>query len=82
MVKILVALGLGAALVMAPVVAFADDAAPAGAAPAMAPATKPMAHHHHHYHHMIHHHHVIHHHPMMKKPMMKPTTAPADAPKS
>jgi hypothetical protein len=67
MIKILAAIGLGSALMLAPAVAFADDAAP------MAP--KPMVMHHHHHHH--HHHHMMmkkkmmmHHH-MMKKKMEK-----------
>ena len=58
MIKILAAVGLGSALMLAPAVAFADDAP-------MAP--KPMMHHYHHHHHMmkpvVHHHH----HHMMKK---------------
>jgi hypothetical protein len=81
MIKILAAVGLGSALILAPVVAFADDAAPAADAK-MAP--KPMAHHHHVAHHVVHHkvvhHHVVHH--KMKKPAAKPADAPADAPKS
>jgi hypothetical protein len=79
MIKILAAIGLGSALMLAPAIAFADDAAapkPDATAPAMAP--KPMMHHHHHHHAMVvmvkHHHH--HHHHMMKKPMDKPTEAP------
>jgi hypothetical protein len=84
MTKILLAIGLGSALMLAPAIAFADDAAapkPDATAP-MAP--KPMMHHHHHHHKVVvvikHHHH--HHHMMMKKPMMKPADKPADAPKS
>jgi hypothetical protein len=88
MMKILAAVGLGSALMLAPVLAFADDAAvPAPAADAtMAP--KPMHHHRHHAHHVVHHHvvhhHVMHHHAahhMMKKPA-KPMEKPAEAPKS
>jgi hypothetical protein len=76
MIKILAAIGLGSALMLAPAIAFADDAAapkPDATAPAMAP--KPMMHHHHHkVVVMVKHHH--HHHHMMKKPMDKPTEAP------
>jgi len=64
MIRILAAIGLGSALMLAPAVAFADDAA-APKADAMA---KPMMVKHHHHHHMmkpvVHHHH---HHHMMKK---------------
>ena len=83
MIKILAAIGLGSALMLAPVVAFADDAAPAAPAADAKMAPKPMVHHrrHHVVHHVVHHkvvhHHVVHHH-MMKKP----ADAPADAPKS
>jgi hypothetical protein len=95
MMKILAAIGLGSALMLAPVVAFADDAAPAAAPDAkMAPAPMAMVHHHHHHHHPMmmkpkHHHHMhpmmhhpmhpMMHHPMAKKPMMKKQV---EAPKS
>jgi hypothetical protein len=81
MIKILAAIGLGSALMLAPVVAFADDAAPAAPAADAKMAPKPMVHHHRHHvvHHVVHHkvvhHHVVHHH-MMKKPMEKPAEAP------
>jgi hypothetical protein len=81
MIKILAAIGLGSALMLAPVVAFADDAAPAAPAADAKMAPKPMVHHrrHHVVHHVVHHkvvhHHVVHHH-MMKKPMEKPAEAP------
>jgi hypothetical protein len=81
MIKILAAIGLGSALMLAPVVAFADDAAPATPAADAKMAPKPMVHHrrHHVVHHVVHHkvvhHHVVHHH-MMKKPMEKPAEAP------
>lgn len=82
MMKILAAVGFGSALMLAPALALADDAAPAAAPDAkMAPA-KPMMHHHHH-HHMVMHKKVVvhhHHHHMMKKPEAKP--AAPDAPKS
>jgi hypothetical protein len=84
MIKILAAIGLGSALMLAPAIALADDAAAPAADAKMAP--KPMAHHRHHHvvHHVVHHkvvhHHVVHH--MMKKPAAKPADAPADAPKS
>ena len=74
MLKVLSAIGFASALVLAPVVALADDAAPpAGAAPAAAPdaaAAAPMAHHHHHHHH---HHHRGH-------PIKHDTSHPGDAP--
>ena len=77
MLKILAAVGLGSALMLAPAVAFADDAAPAAPAADAKMAPKPMMHHHRHHHVMHHvmHHHVMHHH-MMKKPMEKPAEAP------
>ena len=77
MLKILAAVGLGSALILAPAVAFADDAAPAAPAADAKMAPKPMMHHHRHHHVMHHvmHHHVMHHH-MMKKPMEKPAEAP------
>src|SRR5580698_78264 len=87
MSKILAALGLASALMFAPAIAFADDAAAPAADAKMAP--KPMMHHHH----MMKHHHMMakHHHMMMKHHMMKhhamhhmmkkPMAAP-DAPKS
>ena len=71
MIKILAAIGLGSALMLAPVVAFADDAAPAAPAADAKMAPKPMVHHRRH--HVVHH--VVHHH-MMKKPMEKPAEAP------
>lgn len=71
MIKILAAIGLGSALMLAPALAFAEDAP---AAPAKtAPAPKHMKHHHHH---MKKHH-------VMKKKTTKPAPAkPAEAPKS
>ena len=78
MIKILAAIGLGSALMLAPVVAFADDAAPAAPAADAKMAPKPMMHHH--VHHVVHHHVV--HHKMMKKPAAKPADAPDAAPKS
>ena len=77
MLKILTVIGFGSALMLAPVLAFADDAAPAPDAK-MAPA--PMMHHRHH-HHMMHHHMMMHHHTMHHHMMKKPMAAP-DAPKS
>jgi hypothetical protein len=79
MLKVLSAIGFASALVLAPAMALADDAAaPAGAAPAAAPdaaAAAPMAHHHHHHHH----HHRGH---PVKHDMSHPGDAPAgDAPK-
>jgi hypothetical protein len=77
MTKILLAIGLGSALMLAPAIAFADDAAapkPDATAPAMAP--KPMHHHHHHKVVVMVKHHHHHHH------TMKPADKPADAPKS
>jgi hypothetical protein len=75
MMKILAAVGLGAALMLAPVLAYADDAAAPKADATMAP--KPMVHHKHHTtkkpHHTTKKHHTA------KKPMAAP--APADAPK-
>jgi hypothetical protein len=72
MMKILAAVGLGAALMLAPVLAYADDAAAPKADATMAP--KPM----------VHHttkkpHHTTKKHHTAKKPMAAP--APADAPK-
>ena len=82
MMKILAAIGLGSALMLAPALAFADDAAPA--APAadakMAPAPKPM--HHRHHRHVVVHHHVVHHHVVHHHMMKKPVEKPAEAPKS
>jgi Spy/CpxP family protein refolding chaperone len=65
MLKILSAIGFASALVLAPVVALADDAAAPDAA-----AAAPMAHHHHHHHH---HHHRGH-------PIKHDTSHPGDAP--
>jgi hypothetical protein len=79
MIKILAAIGLGSALMLAPAVAFADDAAAPAADAKMAP--KPMAHHHV-VHHVVHHVHHVAHHKMMKKPAAKPADAPDAAPKS
>lgn len=82
MLKVLSAIGFASALVLAPAIALADDAAPpAGAAPAAAPAdaapaAAPMKHHHHHHHH--------HHrgHTLKHDSAPKPADAPAaDAPK-
>jgi hypothetical protein len=74
MLKVLSAIGFASALVLAPAIALADDAAPpAGAAPAAAPdaaAAAPMVHHHHHHHH---HHHRGH-------PIKHDTSHPGDAP--
>jgi hypothetical protein len=74
MLKVLSAIGFASALVLAPAMALADDAAaPAGAAPAAAPdaaAAAPMVHHHHHHHH---HHHRGH-------PIKHDTSHPGDAP--
>jgi hypothetical protein len=80
MLKILAAIGLGASLMLAPVLAHADDAAK------MAPK------HHHHmmkHHHPMKHHHAMKHHHMMKHMMMKhhhhmmkKMHKPAAAPKS
>ena len=68
MLKVLSAIGFASALVLAPAIALADDAAPpAGAAPAAAPAAPadaaaaPMVHHHHHHHHHHHRGHPIKH---------------------
>jgi hypothetical protein len=75
MLKVLSAIGFASALVLAPAIALADDAAPpAGAAPAAAapdaaPAA-PVMHHHHHHHH---HHHRGH-------PLKHDTSHPGDAP--
>jgi hypothetical protein len=81
MIKILAAIGLGSALMLAPAVAFADDAAPAAPAADAKMAPKPKAHHHV-VHHVVHHvHHVVHH-KAMKKPAAKPADAPDAAPKS
>ena len=85
MLKTLAAIGLGAALILAPVATMAQTAAPA---PAAMPA-KPVVHHkvvHHKvvHHKMVHHkmvHHKVVHHkvkPMAKKPM--PAPAPAATP--
>jgi hypothetical protein len=85
MMKTLLALGVASALVLAPVVAFADDSTTppspnAPSTPGNGPAPAPMMHHHHHHHH----HHMMKkpmkpmHHKMMKKMEEK---KPADAPK-
>jgi hypothetical protein len=71
MIKILAAIGFGSALMLAPALALADDAAPAAAAPA-----KPM-------HKAKHHttkHHTTKHHASKKAPA--PAAPAADAPKS
>jgi hypothetical protein len=78
MIKTLAAIGFGSALMLAPALALADDAAPAAAAPAAAAPAAPVMHHHHHHHH---HHVVVHHHHHVKK-MEKKMDKPADAPKS
>ena len=79
MLKILSAIGFASALVLAPAIAMADDAAPPAAAPpAAAPAAgapdaaaaAPVVHHHHHHHH---HHHRGH-------PLKHDTSHPGDAP--
>jgi hypothetical protein len=86
MMKTLLALGVASTLVLAPVVAFADEATTppspnASSTPGNGPAdagAAPMMHHHHHHHH---HHHMMkpmkpmHHHKAMKK-MEKPADAP------
>ena len=90
--KTLLALGVASALVLAPVVAFADEAtAPpspnAPSTPGNGPAKDaPAVMHHHHHHH--HHHHVmkpmkpVKHHKMAPKKMDdKKMDKPADAPK-
>jgi Spy/CpxP family protein refolding chaperone len=73
MIKILAAIGVASALTLAPVIAFAEDAAPAGAPAAGAPEMKPVHHHHRHHHVAVVHHH--HHHHTTKK-MEKPAEAP------
>jgi hypothetical protein len=79
MTKILAALGVGAALMLTPVLAYADDAAAPAPKAEMAPA-KPMKHHKHHaakkpakHHHMA---------KAPKKMDDKKMDKPAEAPKS
>jgi hypothetical protein len=89
MLKQLAAIGIGAALVLAPVVSFAQTATPTPAATAT-PMMKKVVHHkvvHHVVHHkvvvhkVIVHHKVVHH--MVKKPMAKkPMPAPTETPKT
>ena len=94
MLKQLAAIGIGAALILAPVAALADDATPT---PAATPMMKKVVHHPVVHHHVVKKpmmvkkpmvkHHVVHHHmakkPMTKKPMMmKPTPTPTETPKS
>jgi len=72
MLKQLAAIGLGAALVLAPVASFAQTATPT---PTSTPMMKKVVHHHVVHHHVVHHvvhHHVVHHH-MVKKPVPTPT---------
>jgi hypothetical protein len=75
MLKILSAIGFASALVLAPAIALADDAAPPAAAPAPAAAAPdaaaPVVHHHHHHHH---HHHRGH--PLKHDSSPKPADAP------
>jgi hypothetical protein len=77
MLKIIAAIGLGSALLLAPAIAFADESTTPPKpttvkTPGNGPDVKPM--HHHHHHHMMKK-------TMMKKPAMAPADAPADAPK-
>jgi hypothetical protein len=72
MMKILAAIGLGSALMLAPVLAYADDAAAKPDATMAKPMAKPAPKKHHHHH-------------VTKKPAMKkpaPAKPAADAPKS
>jgi hypothetical protein len=79
MTKILAALGLSTALMLTPVLAYADDAAAPKADEKMAP--KPVVHHHHHHHHVAKPMKPAKHHKMMKKEDKK-MDKPADAPKT
>jgi hypothetical protein len=78
MLKIMAAVGLTSALLLAPALAFADESSTppspdAVKTPGNGPDVMPKHHHHHHHHH----------HSMMKKPAADPATdKPADAPKS
>ena len=78
MTKILAALGVGAALMLTPVLAYADDAAAPAAKAEMAPA-KPMKHHKHMAKKPAHHHHMA---KAPKKMDDKKMDKPAEAPKS
>ena len=79
MLKTLAALGVGVALVLSPLAALAEDAAPAPAEAAKTMPEKPMKAHKTHKSHKHHGHKK----PMMKKEEMKPDAdKPADAPKN
>ena len=78
MTKILAALGLSTALMLTPVLAYADDAAPAAPKAEEKMAPKPMKHH---KHHKAHKPMTPAHHKMMKKEDKK-MDKPADAPKT
>lgn len=74
MLKIFAAAGFSSALLLAPVLAFADEfTTPPKADTVKTPGNGPDVKHHHHHHH---------HHTTMKKPMMKPADKPAEAPKT
>jgi len=77
MTKILAALGVGAALMLTPVLAYADDAAAPKAD--AAPAAKPMKHHKHHAAKPAKHHHMA---KAPKKSDDKKMDKSADAPKT
>ena len=81
MTKILAALGVSTALMLTPVLAFADDAAAPAAPAAEKPMAKPMKHH---KHHMAKKHTMHHHMAKAPKKMMddKKMDKPAEAPKS
>ena len=87
MLKILKAIGLGSALLLAPAVALADESTNPPTPTTMKPPgngpTKNLHYHDRHWHwpHLHHHSRHHHHHMMMKKPMMKPADKPMDAPK-
>jgi hypothetical protein len=77
MLKIIAAIGVSSALVLVPVVSFADESTtPPTPDTVKTPGNGPTIHKHHHHHH--------HHNTMMKKPAMKTApdaAAPSDAPK-
>jgi hypothetical protein len=79
MLKQLAAISFGAALILAPVAAFAQTD------PTPAPTETPMAAKkvvHHHVHHKVVVHHVVHHHVVHHHMAKKPTPAPTETPKS
>jgi hypothetical protein len=76
MLKIIAALGVGSALVLTPVFAFADESTTPPKAdtvktPGNGPDVATPMHHHHHHHHAPAKHHTSKHHSMSKKPAKK-----------